>query len=418
MPRGDNDGTIKKVRDGYFIVRKRYTDRKGKACAKKRIAYSATEALRTKRAILKEIEDELAGIPAPNKTRTVSDAIRYCTEHYFKPPVYVGDQKIAGQRTWKATINALKPVERYFGKMVLTEVEHEDFEAYKEERLRSPVIVERVRYERPLHIAGRRTRVEFTETRPRTIASVNRELSWAHRVFAIALRKKWIAEHPFRQGDPLIETSLENKRLRILTFDEEARLFAQFTKEKRRAHLAFAVTMALETAMRKSEQFRLERETDVDIPGGLLTALSYKGKRALRRYVPITGILLPQLVTQLALPVLDPERAHLVFPFDDPKKAFASACRDAGIKDVTWHTLRHTAITRMVHVYRIPPIDVMKVSGHTVWKTFCETYVNLDSDMVRSIGAAIDSARAALPLAPPAISNADLFDSLISDEAQ
>ena len=105
-----------------------------------------------------------------------------------------------------------------------------------------------------------------------------------------------------------------------------------------------------------------------------------------------------------ALHLLRELTAHLaattgpaVFDFADPKKSFANACDDAGIENVTWHTLRHTAITRMVHVYKLQPLDVMKISGHTVWKTFFETYVNITEDMVRSIGAQIDAARAAMP---------------------
>jgi integrase len=371
-----------------FIVKKRYTDLKGRRREKKRIAYSLAGATRAMGEIAREIEDELTGTARPDHTRTVSDVITHCKQHQFKPAVYAGGIKVAGQRTWRATWNALKPVEKYFGKMAIVRVTHDDFEDYKEMRLRTPVVINRVRYEMR---NTEKVRVEYVETRPRSITSVNRELSWAHRVFAVALNKKWIVDHPFGQGDPLIKTSLENKHLRILSFGEERELFGAFNLDGKRKHLPFAVTFALETGMRKIEQFaNLDRERDVDIDGRLLWATSYKGNKMIRRPVPITDLLLPQLVAHLAS-----HKGKRVFEILDPKKAFGRSCADAGIAGVTWHSLRHTAITRMVHVYKIPPMDVMAIVGHTNWKTFQGTYVNLDADMVRSIGAAIDAARAA-----------------------
>lgn len=45
----------------------------------------------------------------------------------------------------------------------------------------------------------------------------------------------------------------------------------------------------------------------------------------IRRAVPITEVLLPQLIAHLALPI-DEEMAHRVFDISDPKKAVASSC--------------------------------------------------------------------------------------------
>lgn len=417
MPRGSNDGTIRHVEavtgeDGdvitreHWIVRKRYTDLKGRPLEKKRIGYSATAALRLKRKIEREIEDELAGLPKPNRTRTVSDVIAHCKLHQFKPAVYAGGVKIAGQRTWRATWNALKPVEKHFGKMSIVEVTHEDLVDYKEARLQTPVVIKRVRYDVR---DGKRVRVEYVDTRARSSTSVHRELAWARVVFSVALSKKWITEHPFDHGRPLIQASIENKHLRIVSYPEQSRLFGAFDSEGKRAHLSFAATFALETGMRKIEQFtNLERERDVDIDGRLLWATSYKGNKMIRRPVPITEALLPQLVAHLAS-----HDGPRVFEILDPKKAFAHSCEEAGIVGVTWHSLRHTAITRMVHVYKIPPLDVMKIVGHSSWKTFFETYVNIDEDMVRSIGAAIDAARAAA-VAPPLAA----IDNLITEVPQ
>ena len=372
-------------------MRKRYTDLKGRPREKKRTAYTETKAQRAMRAIENEIAEELANVSKPNLYRTVSDVITYCKEHQFKPAVYSGETKIAGQRTWNKTWSALKPVETFFGSMAVAAVSAEDLQEYKEQRLTTPVITPRVRYEK---VNGKRVKIEYVDTRPRSLACVDRELAWLRRVLSVALQKKWIIENPFAQADPLIEASLEPKHERILTFEEERRLFAACVDNTKRAHLPFAMTMALETWMRMSEQFRLDRVKDVNLEGRLLSALSYKGKRARRRLIYISDVLLPQLIAHLATTT-----GPGVFDYKDPTKAFDSACRAAGIEGVTWHTLRHTGITRAVHLYKIPPIDVMKISGHTVWKTFFETYVNIDEDMMRAIGAGIDAARAQVELA-------------------
>ena len=416
MPRGNKDGSI--FFDGRrWIARRRYVDTGGHEREKKRTAQTETEARRKKRQIDREIEKELAGELAKHTPQTLSDLIEHCKEKYFKPAIYVGDTKVGGQRTWRATLNTLKPFAEHFGVRItpataetpemwsggrfIHEITHEDLHEYREQRLRTPRNIKRVRYTQ----RGRKGRVEYRDYRQRTIASVDRELAWARRIFKVAKNKKWITDNPFAEGDPLITTSSENKRLRILSFDEERRLFAAFRKYETRAHLAFATMVALETAMRKSEQFRLTRGPDVDLERRIMMALSYKGNRTTLRPVPITELLMPELVKRLSEISISED----LFDVKDPKKGFANACRDAGIQGVSWHTLRHTAITRMVHIYKIPPHDVMKISGHTNWKTFWETYVNLDEDMVRSIGASIDAARAAMvpvPETPDTISDA------------
>lgn len=416
MPRGTKDGSVfheeaqvdpetgKVVRPERWIVRRRYTDLKGNEREKKRIVYSKRDIGNARREIDREIDNDLAGQSDKPTFKTLSEVIEHCKEKYFKPAIYVGNIKVGGQRTWRGTLVTLKPFAEYFGVRItpatadtpetwsggrlIKEITYEDLLEYREQRLQTPRSVKRVRYTQ----RGRKGREEYIEYKQRTVAAVDRELEWARRVFRVAKTKKWITDNPFTEGDPLITKSIENKKLRILSFDEERRLFAAFKKHKTRAHLAFAVMVALETAMRKSEQFRLRHSVDIDLEQRIILALSYKGKRTTVRPVPITELLMPELARRLS----EVRTSDQLFDLKDPKKGFENACRDAGIVGVTWHTLRHTAITRMVHVYKIQPLDVMKISGHTNWKTFCETYVNLNEEMVRSIGASIDAARAAM----------------------
>ena len=53
---------------------------------------------------------------------------------------------------------------------------------------------------------------------------------------------------------------------------------------------------------------------------------------------------------------------------------FASLLRETGIDDFRLHDCRHTAITRVIAA-GAPPMEVMKISGHTQMSTFAR-YVN------------------------------------------
>jgi len=65
------------------------------------------------------------------------------------------------------------------------------------------------------------------------------------------------------------------------------------------------------------------------------------------------------------------------------KKSFPTACDEAGITGLQFHDFRNTAITRMVNA-GLPPMEIMKISGHTQWTTFAR-YVNPSEESVKRI---------------------------------
>jgi integrase len=73
------------------------------------------------------------------------------------------------------------------------------------------------------------------------------------------------------------------------------------------------------------------------------------------------------------------------------KKSFLAACKAAGIQDLRFHDLRHTAITRMIEA-GMQPAEVMRVSGHTtpamMWR-----YLNANVDTARRAADALDVLR-------------------------
>jgi len=378
MPRGSKDGSIKYVpadRDAgtveCWIVRKRYTDMKGRPREKKRTAYSLTEAQRLVHKIENEIEEELAGVRVaaqPARKRRFADLVTYYKHTELKPAEYVGETRIGGLRSFRKFESRIKPLEDFFGPMNLMAITYADCQEFKRRRLKTLTI----------------------HDKSRSIASVNRELSLLRHLFFIALRERWISEHPFHRGKPLIQIADEVSRMRILTWQEEEQILAQCVGP--RAHLRLEILTAVETGLRQGEQFTLELP-DVNLDDRVITLRAFNSKSAQTRIVPIFERLHRELAPRMAEVERSRTRSRRVFPVRDPKRAFVTACRNAGIIGLRWHDLRHTAITRMLHFYKIPAAEVMKMSGHSNYKTFLR-YVNIDLEVARSIAARVDAIRA------------------------
>jgi integrase len=212
-----------------------------------------------------------------------------------------------------------------------------------------------------------------------------------------------ISTSPFVEGDPLISKADENRRERVLSFDEETRLLAACQapivrtynrggKEvtavfrNKRDILNALITVALDTAMRRGELLTL-RWADIDFKTKQINNLSFNTKTATARPVGLTTRVLEKLSNLQLRSTQDLN--DLVFGIENNfKKSFAGACLDAKITGLTFHDLRHTAITRMVQA-GIPLAEVMKVSGHTQMSTF-QRYVNPDVTAIQNIASRLE----------------------------
>jgi|SRR5215471_5530760 len=373
--KGKRTGSIIELADGRYEVRKRYIGPKGQPLSKKRRADSPREAQKALREIEREIEDELNGkIQGPKREFTFADLAELFEAKYLVAPRYAGKEKVSGMRSYKNRASELRRLRAHFDKFKLVKITYDDLGEYMAARLATPK----------------------RGGRDRKVTGPNRELKLMRRMLNVAMHQRptpWLISNPFEHGDPIVKPSTEEKRSRILTFDEEKRLYTA-AKESKSKELAFALTMALETGMRLGEQFALT-DAAIDLPGRVLWATSYKGKggRLKVRPVPITTILAAAIEAHNK--IRSPESPRL-FAGQNPRTAFENLRTRAGVEDLHWHDLRHTAITRMVHFYKMQPIEVMKIVGHSNWATFYEVYVNVDADIARNIGRGIDKARAAL----------------------
>ena len=98
---------------------------------------------------------------------------------------------------------------------------------------------------------------------------------------------------------------------------------------------------------------------------------------------------------RLALEALQAERRHvhtsdLIFRVrDNAKRHFDTVRKAAGLPEVRFHDLRHTAATRLVGAH-MPLAEVGRILGHTQANT-TNRYVNANEETARRAAALLDA---------------------------
>lgn len=349
-------------RDNKLYARIQFQDENGKKRDLWRKADSRTHA----RAIIREMltEIEKAGtrhIDAANMTFV--ELADYFVRNYLHEAVYVGEMKVSGVRDRRVALYEVKPLQEYFGKRKISQITYGDVRTYKQVRLNTPT----------------------QYGTQRGIANVNKELGRLRRMFNIAVRERWLSRNPFHNGESLI--SVETHRLRILSRDEEVRLFATIDAEPKRAHVRGICLLALDCALRRGEIFTL-RWSDVDLDKRTVTVRAFNTKTARSRTVAMTTRVYQEMLRGWQESRQD--ATALVFGVSVTiKTAWKKICRDAGIEDFHFHDCRATAISRMIAA-GMPPAEVMRVSGHSTLRAFY-VYVRTDLDTAYRTASALDA---------------------------
>lgn len=362
MPRQRTGCIIeRKDRDGWW-ARLSYADKSGKRRTLQRKAQNRSEAKQLLKKMLREVEDHGPEIVEADKMRFASLANIY-EERKLIPPEYEGETKTKGLRSYKSQQRRLKTLVEYFGKKLVRSISHSDLEQFKNDRLALPT----------------------WRGDKRSYADVNRDMQTLRIVLNFAKRQGWLPVTPFERGESLINAAHERKRDRVLSREEETRLLAACERSTRQ-HLKSIIIALIDTALRRGE-LRGIVWSDVDLDAGLIRVRTMLAKTAKPRTVPITTRLRRELERLKAQAPDDPDR-EVFGIFGDFKRAFAGACKEAGIEGLRIHDLRHTATTRMIEV-GLPTAQVMVVTGHTQFSTF-RRYVSADDDAVRRAGEALD----------------------------
>src|SRR6185369_12674899 len=142
----------------------------------------------------------------------------------------------ANKRSWQIDTSRLKPIREFFGKKRLGDISPFLIESFKIRRMKAEIVYKK-------------------SSKPRTPASVNRELCLLSKILALAVRDRKIADNPCRHVNLL---SGERSRTRYLSPDEENRLLPQLVGV--RAHLMPIVILDLNTGLREMELLTLKPE--------------------------------------------------------------------------------------------------------------------------------------------------------------
>jgi excisionase family DNA binding protein len=180
--------------------------------------------------------------------------------------------------------------------------------------------------------------------------TVNRYLALLKSMFNVAIENEYLEKNLVTKIK--FESELENERHRVLTYEEEIRLFAEANKQ-----LKPVLVVALNTGMRLGEILNL-MWNDVDLEEREIRLKKTKGRRS--RVIPINSTLF-DLLTKLKE---DQGSSDFVFPFKSIRTAFENACRRAKIKNFTFHDLRRTFGTRLLE-RGVNIVTIQRLYGHS-----------------------------------------------------
>ncbi len=327
----------------------------GKYKKKRKKVSSRTEA---RQWALAELDRIKHGSPEEKQFATFLDLAEWYKRYFLNAPVFERGRKVEGVKDWQKSRSKLDRMCEFYGpkRLPLTET---DLRAYTAERRSTDGVI---------------------------TATINRDLALMRAMF-----KKGHEASPHLTVPKFpINTAAEVARERVMTFDEEKLILAACSdtepleydrkgqsvtaKHKtNREHLRAIVILAVDTAMRSAEIFSLDWR-DVDFVNSIISIRAENTKTSKGRKVGMT----PRVKQEL----LAIKSTGKVFAIRSARRAFATACRRAKVKDLHFHDLRHTAITRMVRA-GVPHTEVMKVTGHTQIKTFLR-YLNLGDETVQN----------------------------------
>lgn len=188
-------------------------------------------------------------------------------------------------------------------------------------------------------------------------ATINRHFAFLRHVLMLAVKDGKLV----RNSVSGVSFLPEERRTRFLADSELTNL----EKIMAPAHWK-VVAFAVETGLRREEQFRL-RWDQVDMETGIVTIPLPKGGKT--RHVPLSDgaqAILRSLDSFLRSPWVFPSPAAPLNPWNAQSfinHIYAPALRKAGIQGACWHTLRHTAASRRV-MAGVDLVAVKEILGH------------------------------------------------------
>jgi integrase len=269
------------------------------------------------------------------------------------------------KRSWPRDRTSIRALKAYFGGKRLTEL--------------TPAAIEQYR-------AWRRETTS-RRGRPVTPACINRELACLKRMFNVARKGLIVLKGGVPAENPVASVSLErenNTRDRVLSREEFDRLMAVAPM-----HLRPILLTAYHTGMRKSEILKLTWDR-VDLKAGIIRLRPEDTKTEEGRIIPLTKELSETLKGATIYLNAAGQRVPYVFTYagrriGSVRRAFETACRQAGLANVVFHDLRHTFVTNMRRA-GVDYFRIMAISGHKTMSAFKRYHTIDHQDLHQAIG--------------------------------
>jgi len=198
---------------------------------------------------------------------------------------------------------------------------------------------------------------EFQPKRRWKDATINRYFAFLRHVLMLAVKDGKLTQNPVSG----LKFFPEMNRTRFLSGDELARLRGVMQRSDWKL-----IAFAIETGLRRSEQFSLQWD-QVDLENGILTLPLPKGGKT--RHVPLSDeakAILRSFDSFLRSAWVFPGIKDVTKPMDSSafiRRSFEPGLRKAGIAGACWHSLRHTAASRRV-MAGVDLVSVKEILGH------------------------------------------------------
>ncbi|HEY6351385.1 MAG TPA: site-specific integrase [Candidatus Angelobacter sp.] len=204
----------------------------------------------------------------------------------------------------------------------------------------------------------------FLEKHTKTPATFNRYRALLCLTYRLAIENGKVTSNPAR----LVRQKRENNAVeRYLLSDEETKLRA--VVQERYPHHLPELDFALNTGMRMSEQYGLNWS---DINFELRQAVVHKSKHGGSRHVYLNDAALAALLTVRSQSNGKP--AVFLNRFGErllrPREWFEPCVKEAGLKNFTWHCLRHTFASRLT-MKGVGIRAVQEAMGHKTLSMTC-----------------------------------------------
>ena len=197
-------------------------------------------------------------------------------------------------------------------------------------------------------------------------ATINRDLSVVRHILYWAVDEQLVLNNPLARMKMARERRVKKP---VLSVEEEGKLLAPAPE-----HLRNIIIAALDTGMRRGE-ITGQLWEHVDFPRRLLFVTRSKTPEGESREIPLTGRLHDLLLSMK-------QDSGVIFRYkDEPvvilKRSWHTAIRNAGIRYVRFHDLRHTFNTRLMEAGVMQDIR-MTLMGHSSGNSVHQTYTHVE----------------------------------------